>query len=225
MSTSKVIGLNAYANALRKELTEYWVNEQTQRLIEYAKEKILRIGGTIQTYHSRHHMDRTGNLLNSLCWGVAYDGKLMDYGFYRDAESINTSYVHEWFKEDWQIPVNGHALADEYIARYGKMSGPNMWRVFFAILAPYWGYWEEGFTMVNGYSKKGSFMGSTFVKFAVMSEVYDQVAKELSPAKTKIQVHVEEYTKPYMIGKTKIKGSLQRRWDRLEGNPQYQRKR
>lgn len=225
MKKSRVIGLEAYSRGLKKELTEYWVKEQTRRLIEYAKEKIVSIGNTIQSYHSRNHMDRTGNLLNSLCWGVAYDGKLMDYGFFRDAESLKESHLHERFKEDWQIPVNGHALADGYIKRYGKMSGANMWRVWFAILAPYWGYWEEGFTMVHGYSQQGGFMGSTFVKFAVMSEVYDQVAKELAPAKPKIKVHVEKYTKPYTIGKTKIKGSLDRRWERLQGRPQYSSKR
>ena len=52
------------------------VPEQTRRLVAYAKDTVQQIGNTIKAYHSAHNMDKTGNLLNSLCWGVSYRGKL-----------------------------------------------------------------------------------------------------------------------------------------------------
>ena len=61
----------------------------------------------------------TGNLLNSLCWGVAYSGELKASGFFRNAQSTKISYLHEWSTEYAAFPVDGHSLAAEYIERYG----------------------------------------------------------------------------------------------------------
>lgn len=71
---TKIIGFSPAR--IKKEAEEYLVSVQTEKLIEYAKEEIVKLGDKIQTYNSRNHMDRTGNLLNSLCWGVAYKGEL-----------------------------------------------------------------------------------------------------------------------------------------------------
>lgn len=184
------------ANTLRKVLKENLAQEQTDRLIEYAKNKIVEIGDKIQTYNSRNHMDRTGNLLNSLCWGVAYNNELKDSGFYREASSLRLSYLHERFEEKYAYPVDGHAEAEKYLRQYGRLgSGGGTWRVFFAIAAPYWGYWEEGFTMKSGGGRSGIPRSSRFLKFAVMSQVYDSVGKDLKPAKVSIKVHAPEYSK------------------------------
>lgn len=64
---TKVIGLNAFLKATEKQLMKFWVGEQNRLLIEYAKKEIVKLGKNIEAYHSRNHMDRTGNLLNSLC--------------------------------------------------------------------------------------------------------------------------------------------------------------
>ena len=207
MIKSKVIGFNAksMAAAMMKNV----VAEQNRRLVEYAKEKILAIGNQIQTYHSRKHMDRTGNLLDSLLWGVSYEGKLVEGGFYRDAQARGESYLHKWFSGDvkYLIPVNGRQLAQTYMQKYGN-NGAKGWRVFFAILAPYWGYWEKGFTLVHGGSvsssgrKNGKLIkgykgvrGATFMKFAVMTQFYDEVKQDLKPARVRFRVSVAKYNR------------------------------
>ena len=193
MQQGKLIGFNA--SALKKQMLDNLVEVQTQRFIEYAEDTIKDIGNKIQTYNSRYHMDRTGNLLNSLCWGVSYGGKLKASGFYRDAV-INTgrgengqSFLHEFFPDEkYANPVNGRALAEQYIKQYGNMGWKGYWRVWFAILAPYWGYWEDGFTM----KRRGKTVG--FLKFSVMSEFHDTIKKDLSPAKVTLKVNVPTYS-------------------------------
>ena len=208
MSTSKVIGLDAYSAELKKQLMEYYVKEQTDRLIAYAKEEIKKLGDTIQTYHSANHMDRTGNLLNSLCWGVTYDGKMVDCGFYR-SERTNIrfnrwsqvrgmgfrdsygSHIHEW-SDPIGDAVDGRAMAEHFLlSKHGKKG---KWTVFFAILAPYWGYWESGFTLRGGGGESGIPRHSRFMQFQVMTHIYDDVRMALRPAKTHLTVYVPEYS-------------------------------
>lgn len=188
------------ANKMKEQLFAILSAEQNKRLIDYAKGKIVEIGRTIEQYHSAHHMDRTGNLLNSLCWGVSYNGSLIEGGFYRDAvlhnngiDGSSTSYLHEWFggDEKYLEPVDGRQLAEGYLQTYGN-NGAKGWRVFFAILAPYWGYWEKGFTMKSkfGAGKSGI---SGFHQFAVLTYFYDSIKKDLKPARTSLRVSVRKY--------------------------------
>jgi len=206
------------------------VELQTQMLIEYAIDKIKEIGDKINTYNSRYHMDRTGNLLNSLCWGVAYSGKLKASGFYREEVIHNDrgrdvehhpgeSFLHEFFEEDvWSsFPVKGRTLATNYISQYGKLSWNGRWRVFFAILAPYWGFWEEGFTLIHGIGKGvhgKKFNSASFRQFAVMTEFYDKVSKDLKPAKVDFKItrshHYSRYGFTDKKGKRHTFGSLER---------------
>jgi hypothetical protein len=210
MKQGRLIGFNA--KALSEQIMAKAVEEQTRRLIEYAENKIKEIGNKINSYNSRHHMDRTGNLLNSLCWGVAYSGELKASGFFRNAQSTKISYLHEWSTESSAFPVDGHSLAAEYIERYGKSSWKGRWRVFFAILAPYWGFWEEGFNLKHGFSKTGAM---TFKQFAVMTEVYDQVSEELKPAKVNFKI-----TKSHHYSRnSKDKNSLARKYKSRVDNP------
>ena len=85
MKESKVI---FDAKKLAAEIMKNVSAEQTNRLIEYAKQTILEIGNKIQTYHSRNHMYRSGHLLRSLCCGVSYDGKLVVNGTNSNNETI-----------------------------------------------------------------------------------------------------------------------------------------
>lgn len=184
-TTIRGLDLKEFKEAVTKKL----ITEQTLRLAEYAKLKIVAIGDSIKAYHSANHMDRTGNLLDSLCWGVSYKGRLARGGFYRSAKASEESYLHEWFSGDekYLFPVNGHELAYNYLFSYGN-NGSRGWRVFFAILAPYWGYWEQGFTMKSHYGG-----GSQRLQFAVMTEYYDQVKDELKPMRVRFRVSVPKY--------------------------------
>lgn len=202
MQKGKLIGFNP--NALKKQMLDNLVEVQTQRLIGYAEDKIREIGNRIQTYNSKNHMDRTGNLLNSLCWGVAYNNKLKGSGFFREAQnksykrgrdSESNSYLHEYFQDYKEAYlVEGRYLAERFMkSSAGRASGTGYWRVWFAILAPYWGYWEEGFTQVH-YNKNSDYMGATFRRFAVMTEFHDKVKNDLRPAKVELDVYVPEYS-------------------------------
>lgn len=224
MKESKVI---FDAKKLAAEMMKNLSAEQTNRLIEYAKQTILEIGDKIQTYHSRNHMYRSGHLLRSLCCGVSYDGKLVYSGFYgdialkshttRNEANTTNSYLHEWIPEYEAFQIDGRQMAQNYIQRYGSAgSGNKTWRVFFAILAPYWGYWETGFNMVHG---KGKNKKSSFHQFAVMTEFYDKVGKDLKPAKVKFQITKDmNYTKSYHVKSIKgrkgyVRGTIERRYD------------
>lgn len=182
-------------NALKKVLLKNLSKEQTARFIDYAQREIRLLGDMIQTYHSRHHMDRTGNLLNSLCWGVCHNGKLIEYGFYREAVLHNggrygtsESWLHEFFQEADES-INGRELAENYIKSQKKSGIPNGWRVFFAILAPYWGYWESGFTMKSNFGKGAA----RHMQFQVMTHLFDDVRMDLKPAETHLSVYVPSY--------------------------------
>lgn len=203
MQNSKTIGLDT--DKLYREMLNNVVTEQTRRFIEYAKKEVAKIGDHIKTYASGNHMDRTGNLLNSLCWGVSYDGKLVGGGFYRKAiarnkgiDGTSTSYLHEWFSGDekYLLPVNGRKLAYDYVIKYGN-NGSRGWRVFFAILAPYWGYWEKGFKL-KSYFGEG---GARFMQFAVMTHFFDEVKTELRPARTRFRCSVPKYTHEQLVKK------------------------
>ena len=226
MHKSRVV--NWDTNAMKEQLLQAFIAEQNKRLIDYAKSTILEIGQAVESWHSANHMDRTGNLLNSLCWGVSYNGSLIEGGFYRDAVQHNngidgssTSYLHEWFSGDEKYleEVNGRQLAQDYLETYGN-NGAKGWRVFFAILAPYWGYWEKGFTLIHGGSinpnarKNGRLprgykgaRGATFTQFAVMTHFYDRIKNDLKPARTRIRVSVRKYDH----------AKLQKKWAKKAG--------
>lgn len=207
MGKTRVTGIGkAYQKRLASTLLKPLVEKQTELLVEYATNKIIEIGDYIQTAPTINQMDRTGHLLNSLCWGVSYQGKLVDSGFYRKAitykrrpagwaadgktrQYTNKSELHEW-NPDISEPVNGRQLAKEYLKTYGN-NGSRGWRVFFAILAPYWGYWEKGFRFKLSPRSKDS--GYGFMQFAVMTYFYDQVRRDLKPARVRFRSSVRKY--------------------------------
>lgn len=193
---SKVIGFDA--DKWGRDLTNYWVGQQTARLIAYAKDKIQQIGDKIKTYHSRNHMDRTGNLLDSLYWGVSYNGTLVQMGYYREQRATEPSYLHEFLGDDYNtlFPVNGRLFAKRHLERYMGGKQFNGWKVWFAILAPYWGYWENGFKMKRTLASNEEVDVETFSfrRFAVMAEFYDVIKSDLKPAKVRFRHPVAKYT-------------------------------
>lgn len=203
------------------ELFNAFASEQTLLLVEYAKDKIIKIGDRIQTYHSKNHMDRTGNLLNSLCWYVSYDGDMQASGFYREEsyqdkgiDGGSQSWLHE-FTPDTAENVYGRELANEYLNKHqgGNEKG---WKVSFAILAPYWAYWEQGFRMKSHFGG-----GSQFLKFAVMSEFFDDLRTELKPYK---KVTFTISTPKYSYKSNKYRGKNRRiGYKTLMNKEQYER--
>ena len=134
MKQGKIIGFNAAKMA--EQMMANAVTEQNRRLVEYAEQRVIMLGETINSWNSRHHMDSTGNLLDSLCWGVCYDGKMIQGGFYRSQKANTPSYLHGWSTVEFADPkrfkkhavgeavknwvrmdageeVNGHQLAEE----------------------------------------------------------------------------------------------------------------
>lgn len=218
MKRTKVVGFSVAR--MKRNMMAIVVTEQTNRLIEYALNKVQEIGSRINEYHSLNHMDRTGNLLDSLCWGVTYKGKLKASGFYRDQQATKESHLHEFFSSDVQdmFPIYGHGMAQEFLEGYGNEDG-NGWTVFFAILADYWGYWEKGFRMkVKGPEKEDwdeddvSHYTSRTFKFSVMTEFYDKVKRDLTPAKVRLKVSVPKYN-------TNKRNNLNRMINRYANNP------
>lgn len=196
--------VNFDAGKMKAAMMQVAIDEQNKRLIAYAEKKIKEIGNTIKTYHSRNNLDRTGNLLNSLCWGVSYRGEMIGSGFYREPQTRmrtnrwgeerglgvqggTSSYLHEFFNEVEE--VNGRQLAENFLAEQ-QGNFPSGWRVFFAILAPYWGYWESGFTLRPGLQAHGR---TKFFQFSVMSQHYTRIAMELKPARMTFTVYVPKY--------------------------------
>lgn len=85
MRQGKIIGFNAAKMA--EQMMANAVAEQNRRLVEYAESRVMMLGETINSYNSKHHMDNTGNLLDSLCWGVCYDGKMVQKRILPQSES------------------------------------------------------------------------------------------------------------------------------------------
>lgn len=197
MATNTTVKFDS--EAWKKAVLEVASKEQTARLIAYANKRMQEIGDKIKTWNSKNNLDRTGNLLNSLCWAVTKDGKLEGSGFYRPAitrpkgvHGSSISFIHE-FTPDYEREVNGRALAESYLANISSTEGKG-WRVYFAILAPYWGYWESGFTLKSGGGSSGIPSSSRYLQFQVMCEFFDKIRMDLKPAKTHLTVHVEKYS-------------------------------
>lgn len=152
----------------RKRLVE---KEQTARLIAYAKEEIVRMGELIQQIVTSED-ESTGNLLDSLCWGVWHNKKLQGFGYYRGESAIEDSYLHELSQN--RTSVNGHFLAQQFIAEYqDSLTVNDGWQIVWGVLAPYYVYWEQGHINV--------LMGGEFVKFDAMSQRYDHIENVLKP--------------------------------------------
>lgn len=229
-------------DVFQKKVFDSYVATQTKLLIDYAVKTTQEIGNAIKEYNGgikskRKPFDRTGNLLDSLCWCLTYRGKIIESGYYQNRAS-ELSYLHEFSPEFEAFPVGGHTLAEKYVQQYGKVQSDG-WRIFFTIRAPYWGYWEQGFNM----KVQGKSYGIR--QFSVMTQFFDKVTKDLSPAKVSFRNKVPEYTsytRKYRIkvGRTKSGkftygtsthyGSLQTRYNRYDSGKsdpyrKYSRKR
>lgn len=211
MARVYIKGLNAYLKEFGRDLKKEISDKQTENLIDYAENRIQTIGNEIASINSRNNMDRTGNLLDSLCWGLVYNGKLVGKGFYRPQKASKESFLHELLGKDIAelYPVYGHGLAEQFIQRFAKRNDSGRgWRVFFAVLAPYWGYWEAGHRNILLHHR---------IKFSVMAENYDAVKADLKPAKVTFHTYVPTYN-------TNKRNNLNSLLKSVENDPYKQRR-
>ena len=170
-------------NEFRKELMQrkkVYEEEQTLRLISYAKEQIILMGSEIQQIISSQD-GSTGNLLDSLCWGVWHNKKNRGMGYYREPQAMEDSYLHEFSQN--RESVNGRFLAQQFLAQYqSNLTLTSGWQVVWGVLAPYYAYWEAGH--IN------KLYGGQFVQFTAMSQRYDHIKAQLG-ARCKVDFKVE----------------------------------
>ena len=149
---------------------------QTELLVDYATREIQLIGNDISVFPHANNLDRTGNLLDSLCWGVYYDGNRKKSGYYRASQASEISHLHEYSRPMGKA-VSGHYFAQQFIQSYKKKKKKG-WEVFFAVLAPYWGYWETGF---ESFGKE--------LRWQVMTRHFDIVKNDLKPSNVTFHIY------------------------------------
>ena len=159
------------------------VQEQTNRLVSYAEEQIVLMGNELIEKMRGKPSDRTHNMLNSLVWVVYYNGKESKHGYYRKSASANgKAFLHELGEDP--IPVNGRQLAKQFLNTYQPRE-KHGWEIVWAVLAPYYAYWEQGHDNI--------FYGK-FVKFDMMTQRYDHIKNKLgSQANVTIEINVPKY--------------------------------
>lgn len=169
---------------LQEALMKKAVKVQTQRLIDYAMSEVTKMGDALIVSANGKPSDRTHNMINSLVWAVYYNGKMSKKGFYRKSSSTKgESSLHELGKPE-SVPVNGRQLAKEFLNTY-RPNETQGWEIVWAVLAPYYAYWEEGHQNV--------FL-SKFVKFDMMTQRYDAIKSVLgNKCKVSISVNVPKY--------------------------------
>ena len=154
----------------RKRVYDPIANEQTNRLIEYAKRELDEI------VLSREFDDRTMNLADSYIWCVYFKGKRKGFGTYGRKRARKQSLLHE-YSLDMSVPVDGRKLAREFADAYSP-DETNGWEIVFAACAPYGAYLEAGVT----------FHGKRY-QFDVLVQRYDHIKRALSPL-GKVELHV-----------------------------------
>lgn len=173
----------------RKELMQRkkeYERLQTERLIAYAKEQIVLMGDEIQQIITSPE-GSTGNLLDSLCWGVWHNKKREGYGYYRqEINAVEYSYLHE-FSPSIRESVSGRYLAQQFLEQYqANLTITDGWQIAWGVLAPYYAYWEAGHVNI--------LRGGEFVQFTAMSQRYDHIKAALEPkCRTNFNVEVPTY--------------------------------
>lgn len=135
MATQSKVSFNSHL--YKQRVMKYVVEEQTARLIAYAKEELEKMVAT------KELGDDMKNLKDSIVWGVYYNGKRVPhgFGFFGTKEATEESYLHAYSNNPQ--PVNGRALARQFIQEYTPSTHKG-WEILWAVCAPYAAYWEGG---------------------------------------------------------------------------------
>lgn len=151
----------------REKMLKALTENVIEKLKAYAKEEINNIGASLLAW------DRTGNLLDSICWGLYKDGKEIASGFYRAASATETSYLHELSKPPKKRAVNGRECAVMFLNNYTPTISKGI-ELVFGVLIPYWAYWEREGGHYNVLKKQ-------VIQFRALFQRYDEIKKALSP--------------------------------------------
>lgn len=153
---------------LRKMIMKNVVDEQTRRLLAYAREELYEMIAT------RDFMSRTFNLADSYVWAVYYDGAEKGHGYIGAKMANEKSLLHEWSKDpSKRIPVDGRKEAAAFLRSFkGQLSGETGWVVVWAACAPYARYLDPAAG------------GSKTNRFFVVSQRYDHINNVFSPKGT-----------------------------------------
>lgn len=148
------LNLKSLRNALRKQI----INEQTERLVAYARDELFEMILT-RDFHSR-----TYNLADSYVYAVYFDGKEQKHGFVGGKKASKPSLLHEWSSDpSKRIPVEGRKEANAFLQSYSMHVPKDGWVVVWAACAPYARYLDPS----AGSSKTN--------RFFVISQRYDHI--------------------------------------------------
>lgn len=147
---------------LRKNMMKNVVEEQTRRLIAYAREELYEMIVT-REFHSR-----TFNLADSYVWAVFYNKVKKGHGVVGAKLASKKSFLHEWSKTP--IPVDGRRAAMDFLKIFQANEAiDNGWTIVWAACAPYAKYLDPA-------------VGSTKTnRFFVISQRYDHIKNTLEP--------------------------------------------
>lgn len=140
---------------VRKELFDNLAEEQTKRLIAYAKEALQ------QAYNQRGFKNDTFNLLDSYVWAVYYKGSLKDYGGLTD-----TQLAQEPADFEGQ-GIYGKDEAQRFVNAYSPKTAKG-WDMVIAATVPY------------AYKLEAEERGIPRRKFEVISTVYDDLVQDFA---------------------------------------------
>lgn len=138
------------------------IEEQTRRLVAYAKEELYEM------ILSRTFKSRTFNLADSYVWAVYYNRNDKGHGFVGSKMATEKSYLHEWSRTP--IPVDGRKEAMDFLRRFeAEGTIGDGWTIVWAACAPYARYLDPA----TGGSKTN--------RFFVISQRYDHIKGTLEP--------------------------------------------
>lgn len=148
----------------KKQILANLVQEQNDRLVEYAKQ-IISLAVQTKTFGNR-----TLNLVDSYVWALWYNNKLIDSGFYTpNAQATKKTKMFNGEK------VDGRKLANKFIKKFKHNN--TGWHLVIAATAPYGTYLENA--------------RPTGTKFFVLSQVYDTVKSDLEGAFVEFKIDIE----------------------------------
>lgn len=150
---------------LKEAMLKNVVDEQTERLVTYAREELYEMIVT------RDFKSRTFNLADSYVWAVYYNGKKKKSGYVGAKMANKKSLLHEWSKDpSRRIPVEGRKEAREFLKSFeNTLSKDGGWVCVWAACAPYAEYLDPaaGNTRTNN--------------FFVISQRYDHIKETFEP--------------------------------------------
>ena len=158
-------------DAIAKRINDARVRQQTAKLCVYASEMIKKINAFREAGLATPSGDWTGNLGDSLCWIVYYNGKIEKSGYARK-DPIAQSPQSD---SDVNGDIWGRKLADDFIRSHNP-SATKGWEVVWAATVNYASKLEQGISDIH----EG-------LKLRIISQVFDQVVDDFK-GKAKITI-------------------------------------